>query len=147
MSAKVFKVASFVAIPVTLNTQLGKKMLNTETVNECAKGSAHMQHHMQEEAANLDKIFTEEGALMDPHEVMEMMMNKKGNSLKPYPFEKVMQNCMVFKHHEAIDGLNFNLMWILKHQFQIGGQWILSNSKGPAFEVTSSVNNSSGSPF
>jgi molecular chaperone DnaK (HSP70) len=89
MSTKAFKLASLSALPIFVNTKLGKKVLDQNQVSECSD----MKHHMQEEAANLDKIFTEDGAMMDPHEVMEMMMNKRGNSLKPFPFEKIMQNC------------------------------------------------------
>ena len=82
---------------------------------------------------------------MDQHEMMEMMMNKK-DSLKPYPFEKLMQNTAMFKQHEAVDGLNFSMMLPLGNSFQLGGQWTLSNSKGASFEMTSSINNHSGSP-
>jgi hypothetical protein len=58
-----------------------------------------------------------------------------------------MQNCTIFKQHEAIDGLNLNVMLPLGHNFQVGGQWMLSNQKGASFEVTSSVNSSSGNPY
>jgi hypothetical protein len=33
---------------------------------------------------------------MDPHEMMEIMMEKR-NSLKPFPFEKIMSNTAMFK--------------------------------------------------
>jgi len=102
---------------------------------------------MEEEAANLDKIFQQDGSMMDPHEMMEMMMNKGKDNLKPYPFEKIMQNCTIFKQHEAVDGLHLNVMLPLGNNFQLGGEWILSNQKGASFEMTSSVNNSNGNPY
>lgn len=83
---------------------------------------------------------------MDQHDMMEMMMNKN-NSLKPYPFEKLMQNTAAFMQQEAVDGLNLNVMFPLGNNFQLGGQWTLSNSKGAHFEITSSVNNASGDPY
>lgn len=62
-------------------------------INEC-----HVDAHAEQDAEALQKIF-EEGAqagTMDPHEMMEMMMEKR-NSLKPFPFEKLMQNTAMFK--------------------------------------------------
>ena len=96
---------------------------NEKTKNECHD----MKTHMEEEAANLDKIFDESGHMLDPHEMMEMMMNKGKDNLKPFPFEKIMQNCTIFKQHEAIDGLNLTVMLPLGNNFQMGGQWMLSN--------------------
>ena len=58
-----------------------------------------------------------------------------------------MQNTGMFKQQEAIDGLNLSVMFPLGNNFQLGGQWTLSNSKGANFEITSSVNNASGSPY
>ena len=93
---------------------LDKVLLNNEGIaNECHD----MKTHMEEEAANLDKIFSEDGTMMDPHEMMEMMMNKGKDNLKPYPLEKIMQNITIFKQHEAIDGLNLNVMLPLGHNF------------------------------
>jgi hypothetical protein len=54
----------------------------------------------------------EGGAMMDQHEMMEMMLQKK-DALKPYPFEKLMQNCAMFKQHEIPDGLAVNMMFPL----------------------------------
>ena len=42
---------------------------------------------------------------------------------------------------EVPDGLNFGAMLPLGNNFQLGGQWQLSNSKGAAFEITSAINN------
>ena len=53
----------------------------------------------------------------------------------------------MYKQHEAIDGLNINMMMPLGSQFQVGGQWTLSNSKGAGFEFTSASNNSNGNPY
>lgn len=83
---------------------------------------------------------------MDPHEMMELMMQRKG-SLKPYPFEKLTQNTAMFKQHETVDGLSFNMSLPLGNTFQLGSAWSLSNTKGANYEVTSSVNNHSGSPM
>lgn len=85
--------------------------------------------------------------MMDPHEVMEMMQNRGKKTLKPFPFEKVQNNTASFMQHEAIDGLNLNVMLPLSNNFQVGGQWMLSNSKGANFELTSSVNSSNGNPY
>ena len=38
-------------------------------------------------------------------------------------------------------------MFPLGNAFQVGGQWTLSNTKGAAFELTSSVNTSTGSRY
>ena len=54
---------------------------------------------------------------MDQHEMMELMMNKGKDSLRPYPFEKLMQNTAMFKQHEAIDGLNLNVSLPLGNSF------------------------------
>ena len=42
---------------------------------------------------------------------------------------------------EVPDGLNFGAFLPLGNNFQLGGQWQLSNSKGAAFEITSAINN------
>ena len=63
---------------------------------------------------------------MDPHEMMELMMMKK-KDMKPFPYEKLMQNTAMFKQHEAIDGLSLNVMLPLGNAFQLGGMWTLSN--------------------
>lgn len=39
------------------------------------------------------------------------------------------------------------VMMPLGNQFQLGGQWTLSNTKGASFELTTSINNSTGSPY
>lgn len=83
---------------------------------------------------------------MDPHEMMELMMSNR-NSLKPFPFEKLMQNTAMFKQHETVDGAAINVMFPLGNQFQIGGLWTLSNTKGAQFELMSSINNHNGSPM
>jgi hypothetical protein len=83
---------------------------------------------------------------MDPHEMMELMMSNR-NSLKPFPFEKLMQNTAMFKQHETVDGAAINIMFPLGNQFQIGGLWTLSNTKGAQFELMSSINNHNGSPM
>jgi hypothetical protein len=54
--------------------------------------------------------------MIDQHEMMEMMMNKK-DSLRPYPFEKIMQNTAMFKQQEVVDGLNLNVMFPLGNNF------------------------------
>ena len=72
---------------------------------------------------------------------------ERRQSLKPFPFEKMMQNTAMFKQHETIDGLAINVMFPLGNQFQLGGMWTLSNTKGANFEITSSVNNHNGSPM
>ena len=146
MRANKILIGSATLSPIFLHNKqfIDRILLNNEgTKNECHD----MKTHMEEEAAHLDKIFSESGSMMDPHEMMEMMMNKGKDSLKPYPFEKIMQNCTVFKQHEAIDGLNLNVMLPLGQNFQVGGQWMLSNQKGASFELTSSINSSNGSPY
>jgi|DEB0MinimDraft_12_1074336.scaffolds.fasta_scaffold46315_1 hypothetical protein len=70
---------------------LMQSMNKEKKVNEC-----HVDAHAQQDADALAKIFEEGGGMMDQHEMMEMMMNKKGD-LKPYPFEKLMQNTAMFK--------------------------------------------------
>ena len=115
---------------------------NRQKVNEC-QGSADAQAA----ADDLQKIF-EEGAQagLSQEELMEMMMEKR-SSLKPFPFEKLMQNTAMFKQHEAVDGVSLNTNFPMGQQFQLGGTWTLSNSKGASFEMVSSINNSSGSPY
>ena len=76
-----------------------------------------MKTHMEEEASNLDKIFAQDGHQLDPHEMMELMMNNGKDSLKPYPFERIQNNCAGFKQHEAIDGLNLQVMLPLGQNF------------------------------
>lgn len=66
--------------------------------------------------------------------------------MKPYPFEKIQQNCALFKQHDSIDGLSVNVMMPLGNQFQMGGEWKFSNSKGSSFELMTSINNSNGNP-
>ena len=63
----------------------------TTKSNEC-----HIDAHAQQDAEALAHILEEGGSMMDQHEMMEMMMNKK-DSLRPYPFEKLMANCAMFK--------------------------------------------------
>jgi hypothetical protein len=58
--------------------------------------------------------------MMDQHEMMEMMMQQKG-TLKPLPFESIMQRAAMFKQHELVDGLSLNMMFPLGNQFQLGG--------------------------
>lgn len=71
----------------------------------------------------------------------------KRDTLKPYPFEKLMQNTAMFKQHETVDGAAINVMFPLGNQFQLGGLWTMSNTKGTLFEMTSSINNHNGSPM
>ena len=75
-------------------------------------------------------------------------MAKKGQ-MKPYPFEKLMQNCGAFKQHreETVDGLGLNVMFPMGNQWQVGGQWNMSNTKGGSFEMTSVVTNHDGTPY
>ena len=63
----------------------------------------------------LQKIMAEEGG-MDPQEMMELMAEQRDN-LKPFPFEKLMQNTAMFKQHEVIDGLNMNISFPMSQQF------------------------------
>lgn len=83
--------------------------------------------------------------MMDQHEMMEMMMKGSKDKLRPYPFEKIMGNVGGFKQFESIDGLKVNIMLPMGQLFQLGGEWNLSNSKGPSFEFTSVVCHQSGS--
>lgn len=78
---------------------------------------------------------------------MELIMKKK-NNLKPHPFEKVcMQYLGMYKQTacEVPDGLSFGAFLPLGNNFQVGGQWQLSNTKGAVFELTSAVNNATPS--
>ena len=105
--------------------------------NECATA--------EEQAADLEKIFKESGGMLSQEELMELIMKKK-NTLKPLPFEKVgMQYLGVYKQTacEVRDGLNFGAFLPLGNNFQLGGQWQLSNGTGAAFEITSAINNAS----
>jgi len=113
--------------------------------NECH--SHGVSEHAIADAEALQKIFEEGQGMMDPHEMMELMMERR-QSLKPYPFEKLQNNTAMFKQHqgEVVDGLSLNMMLPLGNQFQLGGQWVLSNTKGAQFEITSQVNNHSGNP-
>ena len=63
---------------------------------------------------------------------------------KPLQFEKVcMQFLNIYKQQtcEVPDGLNFSVFLPVGQNFQIGGAWQLSNTKGAAFEITSAINN------
>lgn len=112
-----------------------------EKQNEC-----HVDSHAMQDAEALQKIFEEGGQhTMDPHEMMELMMMDK-KSLKPYPFEKLMQNTAMFKQHETVDGLGLNVMFPLGNNFQLGGLWTFSNTKGANFEMTTQINNHNGLP-
>ncbi len=144
MTTRTFKILTLGAIPLAGQTPLAKKLLNNKE-GRCDK--EHMKQHMLEEAQNIDKIFEQDGSMMDPQEMMEMMMNKGKNSLKPLPFESIMSKLQIFKQHEAVDGISINLNMPMSQQFQLGGQWILSNTKGSSFEVTSAVNNANGNPY
>lgn len=53
----------------------------------------------------------------------------------------------MFKQHEAVDGITMNVQFPLGNQFQLGGAWTLSNSKGASFELMTVVNNHSGNPY
>ena len=46
-----------------------------------------------------------------------------------------------------MDGVNVNMMMPMGQQFQMGGKWTLNTKMGSMFELTSSVNNSNGSPY
>jgi len=46
--------------------------------------------------------------MLDQQEMMEMMQKGK-DTLKPYPFEKVMSNLAGLKQHEVYDGLDINI--------------------------------------
>ena len=54
-----------------------------------------------------------------------------------------MQFLSVYKQTacEVPDGLNFGAFLPLGNNFQVGGQWQLSNGKGAGFEITSAINN------
>jgi len=84
-------------------------MQKLQKVNEC-----HVDEHAMQDAEALQKIFEEggQGGTMDPHEMMEMMMEKR-QTLKPFPFEKLMQNTAMFKQHETVDGVAMNVMFPL----------------------------------
>lgn len=87
-----------------------QQQMKNKTQNEC-----HVDSHAMQDAEALQKIFEEGGNMtMDPHEMMEMMMEQR-NSLKPFPFEKLMQNTAMFKQHEIIDGLNLNISFPLSN--------------------------------
>ena len=61
--------------PLVKNSDFMKTIIqnNEKIENECND----MKHHMEEEARNLDKIFAEDGHMMDQQEMMEMMMKGK----------------------------------------------------------------------
>ena len=42
---------------------------------------------------------------------------------------------------EVADGLNLSLFLPVGQNFQLGGSWQLSNTKGAKFEITSAINN------
>jgi len=54
--------------------------------------------------------------MMDQQEMMELMMSR-GNDLKPYPFEKIVQNTAMFKQQDAVDGLNINVTFPFGQNF------------------------------
>lgn len=82
------------------NTFFEKMVMNNQKVlNECDGDSKKPLAPGEEEANNLDKIFASEGAgLMDQQEMMELMMNRGKENLKPYSFEKISSNCAMLKH-------------------------------------------------
>lgn len=61
--------------------------MGATTSYECAT-----TEEVEQQAADLEKIFKESGGMMSQEELLELVM-KKRNSLKPMPFEKV---CMQF---------------------------------------------------
>lgn len=85
---------------------------------------------------------------MDQQEMMELMMNRGKAQLKPHSFEKIAANCAMLKHPqgEVNDGVTVSMMAPLGNQFQMGGDWKFSNRDGASFELTSSINNSTGNP-
>lgn len=44
--------------------------------------------------------------------MIEAMMKAK-DTMRPYPFEKIMSNCIGFKHNEVVDGLKVSMMFPL----------------------------------
>lgn len=138
MTSGLFKpvyAAHATAFAYLLNQQQKKK------VNEC-----HVDAHAMQDAEALQAIMQEGGGMMDVHEMMELMAEQRTN-LKPFNFEKLMQNTAMFKQHEVIDGLSLNFNFPLSNSFQLGAQWSLSNSKGANFEINTCLNNFSGSPL
>lgn len=78
--------------------------------------------------------------------MMELMMAKQ-YKMKPKAFEQIQHSTQMFKQNEAMDGINVNMMMPMGQQFQMGGKWTLNTKMGSMFELTSSVNNSNGSPY
>ena len=58
-----------------------------------------------------------------------------------------MANIAGFKQYEVVDGLRCSIMAPMGNNFQLGGEWSLSNSKGANFDFTSAINNHSGNPY
>jgi hypothetical protein len=111
---------------------------------EAGEKSAECNDQTMNEAEALQKIMSEGEGSMDPQEMMELMAQQR-NDLKPFPFEKLMQNTAMFKQHEALDGLNMNLSLPLGQNFQLGANWLMSNTKGANFELSTALNNVSPS--
>jgi hypothetical protein len=82
------------------NTFFEKIVMNNQRVlNECADDTKKPLAPGEEEANNLDKIFAQEGgSMMDQQEMMELMMNRGKENLKPYSFEKISSNVAMLKH-------------------------------------------------
>lgn len=65
----------------------------------------------------------------------------------PYPWEKVTKNTFMFQHGpDVIDGVSFGVMIPVCQQALFQPRWVLSNSKGPSFELAAMLNNSNGNP-
>ena len=45
-----------------------------------------------------------------------------------------------------MDGVNVEVSMPLGNNFQLGGEWTMSNSKGSSVEFTTQINNLSGNP-
>jgi len=58
-----------------------------------------------------------------------------------------MSNIMGYKQCDVVDGLRCSIMAPMGNNFQLGGEWTLSNTKGANFDFTSAINNHSGSPY
>lgn len=61
------------SLPLMFNEKFRNKIIynNANIKNECHEGHSHMEHHMEEEAEALERIFTEQGSLMNPHEMLD----------------------------------------------------------------------------
>ena len=101
------------------NTFFEKIVMNNQRVlNECADDTKKPLAPGEEEANNLDKIFAQEGgSMMDQQEMMELMMNRGKENLKPYSFEKIQNNVAMLKHQEVNDGITISMMAPLGNQF------------------------------